>query len=491
MNRLRITLLLSAFSLSLLTTLGATDTEKPPNKPNIIYILLDDAGYGDLGCYGQKTLHTPNVDRLAAEGMKFTRHYSGSTVCAPSRGTLMTGLHTGHSRIRGNGPSYLPDTDLNVASMLKDVGYHTACIGKYGLGSPAPLDDPRKKGFDYFFGYINTAHAHNFYTDFLVRNGVKIPLQNQLIPGSNNKPDTGVATADGRKEWAPQLLADDVQRYLTERAGEPSQPFFLYYALNLPHTNNEAGLESPLGHGMETPSYGEFASHDWPDVEKGFASAMKFIDDDLGAIMAKLKKLGLDENTIVMFSSDNGPHREGGHDPTFFRSSGEFSGIKRDLTDGGIRVPLLVRWPGRIKANSTSNHLSGFQDFLPTAADLAGVKVTAECDGISFLPTLLQENERQKPHDFLCWYLNEAGGKRAVLQWPWKLIHLNTDGNGGPGSSPLKTKPGNGPSLAVKLYNLDHDTAESNNVANAHPEIVQKLTAYMNQAWREPKSNSP
>jgi arylsulfatase A-like enzyme len=457
-------------------------------KPNIIYILLDDAGSGDFGCYGQKTLVTPNIDRLAAEGMKFTRHYSGSTVCAPSRGTLMTGLHTGHSRIRGNGPSHLPDSDLNVARLLKNEGYHTACIGKYGLGSPAPLDDPQKKGFDYFFGYVNTAHAHNFYTDFLVRNGEKVPLNNQIMPGSVKKPDTGVAAADGRNEWAPQLLAEDVRRYLGERAKRSPQPFFLFYALNLPHANNEAGPNSPLGHGMETPGYGEFSSRDWPDVEKGFASAMKFIDDDIGAIMAKLKELNLDDNTIVMLSSDNGAHREAGHEPTFFKSSGEFNGIKRDLTDGGIRVPFIARWPGKIKPGSVSDHVSGFQDLLPTTADLAGAGITAEHDGISFLPTLLESGE-QKRHDFLPWYFNEAGGKRAILKWPWKLIHLNTDDTGNRDVSPNPKMPSGSKPLVVQLFNLDQDRTESKNLAKENPAIVAELTAHLKQAWREPNEN--
>ena len=482
-------LLLVAPLLAPLAGLQAAEPAKPQTKPNIVYILLDDAGYGDFGCYGQKTLRTPNVDRLASEGIKFTRHYAGSTVCAPSRCTLITGMHTGHSRIRGNGPSYLPDTDFTVARLFKDAGYHTACIGKYGLGSPAPLDDPQKKGFDYFFGYINTAHAHNFYTDFLVRNGVKVPLNNEIIPGSGNKSDTGVATADGRKQWAPQLLADDVQRHLAERAKNPSQPFFLLYALNLPHANNEARPNSPLGHGMETPSYGEFAESGWPDVEKGFASAMKFIDNDIGVIMTKLKALGLDENTVVMFSSDNGPHKEGGHDPEFFQSRGGLNGIKRDLTDGGVRVPFLVRWPGKIKPNTVSDHVSGFQDFLPTAADLASVKVTAECDGISFLPTLQGNNAQQKQHPYLCWYFNEAGGKNAVLKWPWKLVHLNTGATHKPIES-AKPDANKGTAaakpLVVQLFNLETDPAEAKNVAAENPEKVKELEAIMKQAWRNP-----
>ncbi len=484
-----ITLLLG--TLLPLTALHATESAKPQTKPNIVYILLDDAGFGDVGCFGQKTLLTPNVDRLANEGMKFTRHYAGSTVCAPSRCTLMTGLHTGHSRVRGNGPSHLPDADLNVARLLKDAGYQTACIGKYGLGSPAPLDDPQKKGFDYFFGFVQTAHAHNCYPTFLIRNGQRVPLDNEIIPGTEDKvAGTGVATRETRKQWAPQLLAEDVQRYLDERAKEKDQPFFLYYALNLPHANNEADATSPLGHGMETPSYGEFASRDWPAVEKGFASAMKFVDDEVGAVMAKLKALGLDENTIVMLSSDNGPHNEGGHNSTFFQSSGGLNGTKRDLTDGGVREPFLVRWPGKIKPATISEHVSGFQDFLPTAAELAGVEVTAECDGISFLPTLLGKSAQQKQHPYLCWYFNEKGGKRAVLQWPWKLIHLNTGSEvpfDGPEATAKKKRPAAAAKpLDVQLFNLETDPAESKNVAAQKPEKVKELERIMKQAWRNP-----
>ena len=481
--------LLTALLLPPLGALAAAEPARPQEaRPNIVYILLDDAGYGDFGCYGQKTLLTPNVDRLASEGMKFTRHYAGSTVCAPSRCVLMTGLHTGHSRVRANGPGAIPDTDLTVARLLKDAGYLTACIGKYGLGLPLPPDDPQKKGFDYFFGYLDTAHAHNCYPTFLIRNGAKVQLENKIIPGSENKPGTGVATPEGRKQWAPQLLAEDVQRYLDERAKDRYKPFFLYYTLNLPHANNEADETSPLGHGMESPSYGEFASRDWPDVEKGFASAMKFVDREVGAVTAKLKALGLDENTIVMFSSDNGPHQEGGHKVAFFQSNDGLTGMKRDLTEGGVREPFIVRWPGKIKPGTVSEHVSGFQDLMPTAADLAGVRVTAECDGISFLPTLLGNNARQKQHPYLYWNFSEQGGKRSLLKWPWKLLQRNTasvDASAQPAAK--KKKSVEGKSLIVELFNLDRDPTESTNLANANPQIVEELTAYMHQAWRDPK----
>ena len=473
-------------SLPLAAICGTTNI---PQKPNIVYILVDDAGYGDLGCYGQKTLLTPNVDRMASEGMKFTRHYAGAAVCAPARCVLMTGLHTGHCRVRANGPAFIPETDLTVARLLKDAGYLTACIGKYGLGMPLPPDDPQKKGFDYFFGYVETAHAHNGYPTYLIRNGAKVPLDNQLIPGSENKPGTGVATADGRKQWAPQIIAEDVQRFLDERAKDRSKPFFLYYTPNLPHANNEARENSPLGHGMETPSYGEFASRDWPDVEKGFASAMKFVDSEVGAVMAKLKALGLDENTIVMFSSDNGPHQEGGHRVAYFQSNDGLTGWKRDLTEGGVREPFIVRWPGRIKPGTVSEHVSGFQDLMPTAANLAGVKVTAECDGISFLPTLLGNKDQQKQHPYLFWYGSEKGGKLSVLKWPWKLLHLNTGSLGQAEESEEATaKKGQAAAkpLVIQLFNLETDPTESKNVASENPEILKELEIIMKQAWRDP-----
>lgn len=470
MNALRT--LLAPLFFAPLVACAAESPAPAPFRPNIVYILLDDAGYGDFGCYGQRTLGTPNIDRLAAEGLRFTRHYAGSTVCAPSRCVLMTGLHTGHSRIRANGPAHLPDGELNVARLLRDAGYRTACIGKYGLGMPLPPDDPRKKGFDYFFGYVDTAHAHNGYPAYLIRDGVRVELDNQLIPGSGNKPGTGVATIDGRKQWAPQLLAEDAHRYLEARAKDRSRPFFLYYAPILPHANNEAEADSPLGHGMEAPADPEFAGRDWPAVEKAFASAMKWVDRDVGALLGKLRALGLDQDTLVLLSSDNGPHQEGGHQAAFFRSGGGFTGTKRDLTDGGIRVPLIARWPRRIQAGGVSEHVSGFQDFLPTAAELAGVRVTAECDGLSFLPTLLGHTAEQRQHPYLYWNFNEQGGKRAVLRWPWKLIQRNT----APGRV-----------LIVELFNLDRDPGESVNLAGTNGPLVAELTGLMQQAWRDPR----
>jgi arylsulfatase A-like enzyme len=475
MNLLRLLLALAGFAPALA---GAA-----AGKPNIIIILADDMGYGDAGCYGQKTLATPNIDRMAAEGMKFTRHYAGCTVCAPSRCVLMTGMHTGHCRVRGNGPGSIPDTDLTVPKLLKGAGYTTACIGKYGLGLPLPPDDPQKKGFDYFFGYVDTAHAHNCYTTFLIRNGTEVPLENKLIPGTDKKPGMGVAAPDGRKQWAPQLLADDVQRWLEERARDKDRPFFLYYALNLPHANNEAGKDSPLGHGLESPSYGEFAARDWPDVEKGFASVMKFVDGEVGAVLAKVKALGLDENTVVFFTSDNGPHQEGGHHVAQFRSNDGLTGMKRDLTEGGVREPFVARWPGKIKPSTVTNHVSGFVDFLATCGALAGVATGIPADGLSYLPTLLGQPDEQKAHPYLFWNFLEQGGKRSVLRWPWKLIHLNTGVTEAPAG---KAKPSPARALAMELYNLETDPAEEKNVAGENPAIVSALEALMRESWQKP-----
>jgi arylsulfatase A-like enzyme len=475
-------------SLFILTLLLLGTLAHAADKPNIIYILADDMGYGDAGCFGQKTLTTPNLDKMAAEGMKFTRHYAGCTVCAPSRCVLMTGLHTGHCRVRGNGEGHIPDEDLTLPKLLKSAGYHTACIGKYGLGKPLPLDDPQRKGFDEFFGYTGTSHAHNFYTKAIIRNGKILDLPNTVIPGSfkdahdysdSDLVGTGVAPLDGRKAWVPQLLADDVQRYLGERA-KAKVPFFLYYAFNIPHANNEASKNSPLGHGLESPDYGEFKDKDWPDAEKGFAQFMRFLDNEVGKVLSRLKELGLAENTLVMFSSDNGPHQEGGHQSDFFNSNGDFKGIKRDMTDGGIREPFIAWWPGKVKAGAVSEHVSGFQDLLPTVAELSGAKVTAETDGISFAPTLLGKSGQQQ-HSHLYWAFDEQGGKLAVLKWPWKLIHLNT--GAAPKNAKAKAKP---KPLEKLLYNLETDIGEEKNLAAEKPEIVVELEKLIQSSWRAP-----
>jgi arylsulfatase A-like enzyme len=435
-----------------------------PDKPNIIYILADDLGYGDLSCYGQETLRTPHLDQLAAEGVRFTRHYAGNTVCAPSRAVLMTGLHSGHVSIRGNAAGALDDSTPTVANLLKGAGYHTACIGKWGVGNGIPLDDPARKGFDLFYGYVSMFHAHNFFPEFLVRNGKEEALPNRLFPEWKTQGKEGSGIAEKQEVFAPHKLQEEVLSYLGKQAGTAA-PFFLYYALNIPHANNEGGRMPPRG--MEVPlgpdgnpDYGEFAGKDWPDPEKGFAQYITFIDNYVGEIVAALDRHGLAENTLVMFSSDNGPHNEGGHDHTFFDSNGEFSGFKRSLTDGGIREPFIARWKGTITGGRTSGHLSGFQDILPTCTELAGVE-TPSCDGISLLPALLGK-DGQKEHDHLYFEFHRNRGRSevAVLQGTWKLIT---------GYSAGMIEP-NG-----RLYKLSKDPAEQDDLSQTFPHKAAEL----------------
>ncbi len=369
-------------------------TAKSEARPNIIFIMADDLGYGDLGSYGQKTMKTPHLDRFASQGMRFTDVYAGSTVCAPSRCSLMTGMHMGHARIRGNSPLPLRPEDLTVTEVLKKAGYRTAMFGKWGLGGPTTPGRPMLKGFDEFFGYLSQVHAHNYYPEHLWDNGLE-----RFLRGNSGR----------RYEvYSHDLFTERALEFLERnRQG----PFFLYLPYTIPHANNELGRAS--GDGMEVPDYGSFADQDWPAPEKGMAAMVERLDRDIGSIMAKLKELGLDDNTVVFFTSDNGPHREGGHDPDFFDSRGPLRGIKRDLYEGGIRVPMLVRHPGKIKAGTVSDHVWAFWDFLPTAAELAGVAGPSGIDGISVAPTLLGK-PGQKQHEYLYWEFFERGYKQAV-----------------------------------------------------------------------------
>jgi len=417
--------------------------------PNIIYILADDLGYGDLGSYGQTTLKTPALDKMAKEGIRFTRHYSGSTVCAPSRAVLMTGLHTGNVSVRGNSVAALKET--TIATVLKRAGYRTACIGKWGVGHPPPLDDPNKHGFDHFYGYVNMFHAHNFYPSFLVRNGKKEVLGNTQIEAfQENPPDReGRGVSEEKIEYAPELITQDALRFIRENHEDT---FFLYYALNIPHANNEGGR---YDRGMEVPDHGGFASKPWPKPEKGFATMIKRIDDDVGRILSLLQTLEIDDNTLVFFSSDNGPHQEGGHRMEFFDSNGDRLGMKRDFYEGGVRVPLIARWPGKLEAGRVVDDVTAFQDLMPTLCELTDVKAPKN-DGMSMLSLLLDLSHSIGDRS-LYWEFGERGGKQAMLENEWKLIRLGLD-------DPV-----------YELYNVVEDVSEMNNVISKYPEIASSL----------------
>jgi len=450
-------LLVVSLTLGSLLLAAATFTAAA-EKPNVLFILADDLGYGDLGCYGQKVIQTPNVDRMAAEGLRFTDCYAGSTVCAPSRCALMTGLHCGHALVRGNARVPLRPEDVTVAKVLKQAGYQTGLIGKWGLGEEGSTGIPNRQGFDYFFGYLNQAHAHNYYPEFLWRNTEKVPLRNEvnhIINGVDRSP-SGVATK--RVDYSDDLFTSEALAFLGR---QKAAPFFLYLAYTLPHANNEAGNQ-----GMEVPGYGIYADKDWPEPQKGHAAMITRLDDGVGQVFAKLKQLGIDQNTIVFFTSDNGPHKEGGGDPEFFHSAGPLQGYKRSLHDGGIRVPMIVRWPGKIKSGTTSDLAWAFWDFLPTAAELAGAKTPPAIDGISVVPTLLGTGQQPK-HEFLYWEFHEgASSGQAVRMGNWKAVRTS-------------------PSAPLQLYDLRSDMAEAHDLAAAHPDVVAKILAYLKTARTE------
>lgn len=462
-----------AMLLASIVSTGCAEQKKvEEQKPNIIYFLVDDMGMGDLSLTGQKKYETPNIDKLAADGMLFTNHYCGTTVSGPSRACLMTGKHTGHTSVRGNqpGPQLLGDNEATLASVLKGAGYKTAVIGKWGIGHPIPLDDPQRKGFDLSYGYLNMWHAHNCFPEFLYRNGVKEELTGNKLalaedgtnPWADMPEGTGVARMDARKQYAPDLFEKEALKFISDNK---KNPFFIYYALNLPHANNEAAPN-----GCEVPSHNaDIAAKDWPEVEKGFAQMMQIIDKQVGDLVAYLEKEGLADNTIIMFASDNGPHQEGGHKVDFFDSNADLRGKKRDMWDGGIRTPFIVKWPGKVKAGSTSNHLSAFWDVLPTFCDIAKVEKPAGIDGLSLLPTLLGNTAKQEKHKYLYFEFYEEGGKQAVVADNWKYIKLNV--RQGKGAKPVETS----------LYRLTDDVSEQKDVKEEHPEMVEIMEGYIKE----------
>lgn len=424
-------------------------------KPNVVVILTDDLGIGDVGCYGQKTLQTPNIDTLAARGVKFTQHYSGAPVSAPSRASLLTGKHTGNSAIRGNfvgkrvaGVTYdfpLPAQESTAAKIFQNVGYVTACIGKWGLGSIADEGSPFKHGFDYFYGYETQIDAHRAYPQHLWEDSTKIFL-------------------DG-KVYADEIIVSKALDFID---GNAEKPFFLYLATTLPHADILAPPEEVAkfddGRFNETPYSGGYATQ--PKPRATFAAMVSRIDRTVARVVEQLKKERVYENTIIIFTSDNGTHKEGGHDPAYFNSNGGFRGAKRDLYQGGIIAPMIVSWPAKMEAGGrVSDHVSAFWDFLPTVCDLLDVQEPLDTDGISYLPTITGK-ERQRKHDYLYWEFHEEGGKQAILRDGWKLVRLEIK-SGEP---------------RYELYNLAEDTTEKKNLINEQPKLATQLRKIMDKA---------
>lgn len=440
-------MVLGVVGLLLPVDANAAEGSTRPKAPNIVFILADDLGYGDVGCYGQKQIRTPQIDRLAAEGMRFTQAYAGSTVCAPSRCALMTGFHTGHARVRGNLLVPLLPEDRTVAAVLREAGYATGIIGKWGLGEPGTSGIPNRQGFDEWFGYLNQGHAHDYYPTYLWHNEEKVELTGNL---------------NGRKgEYSDDLFTRRALDFIRQHC---QGPFFLYLTYTLPHANNELGART--GNGMEVPDDAPYSAEPWPQPQKNHAAMITRMDTDIGKVMALLRELDIDRETVVFFSSDNGTHREGGARPDFFKSSGPLRGIKRDLYDGGIRVPMIVRWPGRIRAGAVSDQVWAFWDFLPTAAELAGTAPPPGIDGLSVVPALL--GRPQRSHEFLYWEFHERGFAQAIRMGDWKAVR--------PGSQ----RP-------IELYDLGSDLGEKVNVADRHPDVVGRAEAILKTARTESK----
>ncbi len=409
--------------------------EKKARKPNIIFIMADDLGYAELGSYGQRKIRTPNLDRLAAEGVRFTQFYSGSTVCAPSRCCLLTGKHTGHAYIRDNGelPTEgqrpLPRDTPTMGRVLQRAGYTTGVIGKWGLGGPGSTGEPNRQGFDHWFGYLCQRQAHNYYPTYLWRNGQKVPLDNPTFSAHQrlgSVPDApgGFDRFKG-SSYAPDLMINEALKFVRENQ---KRPFFLYYATIVPHLAIQVpddSLAEYTNKWPETPYLSDRGYLPHPTPRAGYAAMITRMDRDIGRLLALLEKLGLADDTLVMFTSDNDATFDiGGYDPKFFKGTGPLRGHKTNLYEGGIRVPLIARWPGHTRPGMTANHIAALWDVLPTLAEIAGVQPRSDTDGVSFLPTLLGR-PAQKQHPYLYWEFRSGGGSQAVRMGRWKGLRRN------------------------------------------------------------------
>lgn len=449
--------LLGVPAIYLLGLVGCKEKEAPVN---VIYILADDLGYGDLGCYGQQKIKTPNIDRMAEEGMLFMQHYAGCTVSAPSRCSLMTGLHTGHTQIRGNeeikpeGQQPMTEGTYTLGKLMKSAGYTTGIFGKWGLGFPGSSSVPSTMGFDEFYGYNCQREAHSYYPDHLWHNDQRVDF-----PENAN---------DGRTAYSQDLIHEQALKFIRDNKDKPFYAMLTYTLphaeLNLPHDSIYQMYENAFEE-VPYPYNGGYHASEKPYAS--FAAMVTRLDKYVGDVMAELKELGLDKNTIILFTSDNGPHREGGANPDFFQSYGPFKGIKRDVYEGGIHVPMVAWSLGRIQAGSTNEHISAFWDVMPTLAELTDVALPQQGDGISFLPTLLSKSG-QKEHDYLYWEFHEDNGREALRKGDWKLIRQPIVGD-----------------TSLELYNLKTDLHEDHNLATEEPARVEELKTLMDNARTE------
>lgn len=462
--RYRILLSGLAFSVLVVNAKGKKEIEKDGRAPNVIYILADDLGYGDLGCYGQTKIMTPHIDKMAEEGLLFTQHYAGCTVSAPSRGSLMTGLHTGHSEIRGNkeiepeGQQPLSTGTYTLGRLMQSAGYQTGLFGKWGLGYPESESTPLKMGFDAFYGYNCQRMAHSYYPDHLWKNNEKVVLTDN--------------TDNSRKVYSQQLIHEEALSFIRENK---DKPFFAMLTYTLPHAElnlpHDSIYQLYADSFEELPYDGKTGYYPVDKPRASFAAMVSKLDYYVGEVLDELKSLGIDDNTIVIFTSDNGPHAEGGADPDFFDSYGPLKGLKRDVYEGGIRVPFIVRYPDEIKGGQKSDHVSAFWDMMPTFSDLAGYSLpdSIQTDGISILPTLFNSGE-QKEHEYLYWEFHELGGRIAVRSGDWKAVLLDAK---------------KGFDQPIELYNLSDDIHEDRNLAVQYPDKVEEMRNIMKKAHVE------
>ena len=488
------TRLILSTALLLLMTCAVTAAQQQDTKPNIILILADDLGYGELGCYGQTKIKTPHLDKIAAEGIKFSQFYSGQTVCAPSRCSLLTGRHQGHAQIRENSPHLQKFVDAELAkaipgakplrrgfvalpnnkkeytgqyplkagtvtlgTMLQGQGYKTACVGKWGLGHPFNSGNPNKQGFDFYFGYICQRNAHSFYPEYLYKNDTKV-----YYPGNTNRAHIG---PDDKEVYSGDAMEVECLNFIKENK---DNPFFLYYANPIPHLNlqvpeKDLALYRSKDAFKDDPAYdGKRGYIAHPTPRAAYAGMVTHMDNSIGKIMALLKELNIDDNTLVIFTSDNGPTYLGGYDREFFNGAGELKGHKGNLYEGGIRVPTVMRWPGKIAPGRVSDHVAAFWDFMPTLAEISNAP-KPDCDGLSFLNEL--QGKTQNEHDHLYWEFYGYGGWQVVRKGDWKAIRKDIRKS----------------NMSIELYNLKNDVSETTDLAAQYPEVVAKMAEIMKQ----------